>query len=98
MAEYPTETQLTWLSSAAAHTAVARYAWIACAMDYWNKHYGRVRRGNGYWRFATGGWSGNEDIIDAMCKNLVPWALTWEKSERGGLHVFHAPAHVKQEE
>jgi hypothetical protein len=38
--------------------------------------------------FATGGWSGNEDLIHAMQENAMLWALTWQSSERGGKHVF----------
>lgn len=39
------------------------------------------------WRFATGGWSGCEDVIDAMEENL--WiGQAWESSHRGGLHVY----------
>ena len=42
----------------------------------------------GMWRLATGGWSGNEDIIAALQDNHMFWALCWQRSERGGLHWF----------
>lgn len=35
----------------------------------------------------TGGWSGNEDIIDAL-QNTFLWWLYWEKSVRGGHYYF----------
>ena len=35
----------------------------------------------------TCGWSGNEDIIQALRQNLF-WAVYWMKSERGGHHYF----------
>jgi hypothetical protein len=38
---------------------------------------------------STGGWSGNESIIEAMQDSLFPWITTWVKSERGGHYVFH---------
>jgi hypothetical protein len=41
------------------------------------------------YRFATGGWSGNEDLIAALRGNTMIWLLTWHMSQRGGLHVFH---------
>lgn len=47
------------------------------------------------WRFATGGWSGNETLICALQNNFVFWSLCWLKSERGGLHVFEIPSSVK---
>jgi len=40
------------------------------------------------YRLATGGWSGNEDIISSMRKNTMFWMLFWESSNRSGGHVF----------
>lgn len=42
----------------------------------------------GMWRMATGGWSGNEDIVGAMHGNTMFWTMCWQRSERGGLHWF----------
>lgn len=36
----------------------------------------------------TFGWSGNEDVINALGKNLMFWPLYWVKSVRGGHHYF----------
>jgi len=52
---------------------------------------GTIRVGRKWIKFATGGWSGNEEIIGAMRANYGLWSLYWESSHRGGLHVFHAP-------
>ena len=35
----------------------------------------------------TGGWSGNEDIVNALSQSMF-WHLYWEKSCRGGHHYF----------
>jgi hypothetical protein len=35
----------------------------------------------------TGGWSGNEDIIEALAGSMF-WFLFWQKSERGGHFYF----------
>lgn len=35
----------------------------------------------------TGGWSGNEDIIEKL-EGSVFWLLYWQKSERGGHYYF----------
>lgn len=43
--------------------------------------------GEAFIRFATGGWSGNEDLIAAFEQNLN-YMLSWELSGSGGLHIF----------
>ena len=42
-----------------------------------------------WWCGATGGWSGNEDLIAALAGNPMFWALCWRASVRGGYHEFH---------
>lgn len=46
-------------------------------------------------RCATGGWSGNEDLIDALCANERLWARAWRLSTCGGLHIFKYADGVK---
>ncbi len=48
-------------------------------------------RDNGRYRFATSGWSGNEEMISALNRNTLAWTMTWQESKRGGLHVFQIP-------
>lgn len=38
---------------------------------------------------ATGGWSGNEDVLEALRNNFLFWAMHWDSSHRGGKVVFH---------
>lgn len=40
---------------------------------------------------ATGGWSGNETLIQALRRNFVFWGVCWESSHRGGLYKFRLP-------
>jgi hypothetical protein len=37
---------------------------------------------------STGGWSGNEDIIESMKKNFILWSQLWVSVRRGGHYVF----------
>ena len=46
--------------------------------EEWSKEY----------HLATGGWSGNESIINSMKKNRIVWLFTWVQSNRGGGHIF----------
>jgi hypothetical protein len=38
-------------------------------------------------KISTGGWSGNEDIIDALMKTIF-WDCFWSKTEKGGHYTF----------
>lgn len=40
------------------------------------------------YEFSTAGWSGNEEIIDALKKNVSLWNLCLESYRRGGHYVF----------
>ena len=53
------------------------------------KHYGRCwKDGDGTWHFSTGGWSENEDIVEAMEQNEAWWMMNWYLSKRGGHYEF----------
>lgn len=39
-------------------------------------------------KMATGGWSGNEDIIEAMQENHMLWSTKGLSSNSGGLFTF----------
>lgn len=47
-----------------------------------------ILHANGEIHLATGGWSGNEDIIQAIHDNVMFWSNYWESTDRGGLYVF----------
>ena len=41
-------------------------------------------------RLATGGWSGNEQIISELGRTFFGLRF-WEQSNRGGLHIYEVP-------
>ena len=71
----------------------------------WDLDYGSVRnqltahedyvvhgeRADLFLRFATGGWSENEELIGAFQANRFAWLVTWQLSARGGLFIFKVP-------
>lgn len=61
------------------------------AEECFDKRYGswKMIMGGRDLRIATGGWSGNESVVDAMMLNRVFVAMHWEMSARGGLYIFN---------
>lgn len=95
--DYPTEETLTAIEKAAPHEALelAERAWH---WDGWAtrtlKDHERLMMSAGcdddteFIRFATGGWSGNESIINSLNTNWKVRAMCWQLSARGGLHIY----------
>ena len=59
----------------------------------WNLDFGKIfetsaDNGETLIVFVTGGWSSNEEIIDAMQENALLRIMRWYSSERGGLHKY----------
>jgi hypothetical protein len=90
--EYPTEEQLEKIRTWKADCKES----IHKCFDYieslwWGNEWGFVR-----WTgdtpddyiLHTDGWSGNEEIIDAMKENFMLWMLSWYESRRGGQYKF----------
>jgi hypothetical protein len=84
-AGYPTEAFLDLL-----RTSQDGLACLEIAAEYFNSGYGRAFRdvvACELYKFATGGWSGCEDVIEALMANGFV-NLMWESHHRGGLWVF----------
>jgi len=66
--------------------------WIDC-YGFFEQSTGKFEPFNGEtpWKCATGGWSGNESLIDALRDNVGFWWTCWECSVRGGYYEFHVP-------
>ena len=101
--EYPTEKELAVLSGWDWHD-------IAGLLDeirrlWWMPDWGFVEpyRSKGIlgksavkFQLHTGGWSGNEDIIDALMENMFFWTFYWQKSEYGGHYWFEVPQYLSK--
>ena len=91
---YPTEGTLAVIRDWPSGDLFAFFAYCAAA---WNERdFVEVSEDKMHWRFITGGWSGNENVIEAMSANKFYWLTAWQLSERGGLHVFKLPAYLKK--
>lgn len=55
---------------------------------WWHPDYGFRKTETGLYVLSTGGWSGNEDLIQAMNENDTWWSLFWLLSKRGGHYEF----------
>lgn len=53
--------------------------------------------GDRFLRLATGGWSGNEDIIGAISDNIMA-QQRWRLSASGGLHIYEYPVAPQEKE
>ncbi len=86
---YPTEDELEkiekWSVSSLedfhCFMAYINSIWTYADCGYWSQ------KGNVY-SIATAGWSGNEDIVSSMKKNVIFWLIYWQQSTRGGKYIF----------
>ena len=64
---------------------IKRY-WRYSSAGFWSE---KEHEGYGTeYRISTGGWSGNEAIIEALKNNRLFWNLYWVQSRRGGDYIF----------
>lgn len=89
MSLYPTEEQLGQLEKwDFQKESVPDFLDEIKSLWHWPE-WGFIRKGKKVIRLElhTGGWSGNEDIIDAIGKTYF-WSLYWEKPVHGGHYYF----------
>lgn len=98
--EYPSEESVAALAALdlcdyrACEIVLARLQSVWRLGDYFKR--GPARRPPGQktwaprrkWRVSTGGWSGHEDLIDALRQARGFWALCFWSERRGGHYVF----------
>lgn len=94
---YPTDADLERIAQWSYDDAVSWFAFIKSL--WWPAGWGwdeedtlerqhQSQRKVHHYNLSTGGWSGNEELIDAMKRNYTLWAMTWRCSRRGGHFEF----------
>jgi hypothetical protein len=96
LSKYPTEEALSLIKNWDEEDFSSLAVFI-CSV--WNSDYGsasltgkRVKT----LRLATGGWSGNEDIVTTLQETMFA-KVCWQVSKRGGLYIYKIPGKIKGE-
>jgi len=67
------------------------WAWHNAITLRWRSEYSIAKRSKNpilYVELHTGGFSANEDVIEALQDNMMFWLMWWWKTERGGHYYF----------
>jgi hypothetical protein len=95
---YPTDEYLQWIEKFDVFEHDMK-SFLSAIFDNWQHGemgYKLCKTQKGYkaLRLHTLGWSGNEDIIQALRANLFFFTLYWVKEERGGHFWFSIPVEM----
>jgi len=85
--DYPTEEELNLLLEYGKKPIENREKVINLLTSIWHLGNWGLIIGKNTLELHTGGWSGNEQIIDVLSQTLF-WKMYWRKSEAGGHHYF----------
>ena len=95
MSDYPSEAALTAIREWPLDDPAGWFAFIRSI--WWSADWGwttEEKASKTLHNVSTGGWSGNEEIIDAMRESVL-WGMTWRIHSVGGHYEFgvmHAAA------
>jgi hypothetical protein len=93
MSEYPTENELEQVRSLLrddfSPKSLIDFLEFLRSI-WWNAEWGFRLSGKKVLKLhlSTGGWSGNEDIIEALMENFIFWSIGWVSARRGGHYEF----------
>jgi hypothetical protein len=87
MGEYPSEAFLKWIKSYDVLKDGPCDLIRAIKAEWQYSDYIRWYPKTKTLKISTGGWSGHEEILQALCENFVFWGF-WVASLRGGHFTF----------
>lgn len=85
MERYPTEEELETIEKWDCNDFLGLLAFVHSL--WWAPDWGWSRTDN-IFQISTGGWSGNEDIINAMSSNFIWWSMFFRNMRAGGHYIF----------
>lgn len=90
MEEYPTEEELLKIEKwdFEKDGSISEFLDFLRSLWHWEEYFSLKGKRTLEFELHTGGWSGNEEIIDALSKNFIFWSMCWQKSTRGGNYYF----------
>jgi hypothetical protein len=88
--DYPSDEELKAIAAARILSRADCKVQLDRVVELW-VDYGHAIEDEGTYTFTTGGWSGNEDLIEAVRANFILHSLCWEQSVRGGKHIYKLP-------
>jgi len=75
VSDYPSEVTLEQIRT---HSIEEESSLPALVASHWHYAERAAETSPGLWVFSTGGWSGNEDLLEAMQGSPAWWMLSWE--------------------
>jgi len=99
--EYPTEEELKRIESWSGlfhDQNIDKFLTYLQGLWHWDDYFKRKGKNVIHLELHTGGWSGNEELIDSLHKAFggMFWYFYWVKSTRGGHYWFRIPLKQKK--
>ena len=86
---YPTDDELEKIESWNVFESLDNYhAFMNYVRELWTYPDWGWKKDEDTYNISTGGWSGNEEIIQSMKKSRIFWILYWQQTQRGGHYTF----------
>lgn len=92
--DYPSEAELRRVAQWPIYSARDIRNLLGYVQRRWkySSYFDPIPLGEQEFNVSTAGWSGNEDLMDALEENTIFWATCWVSARRGGHFVFSIPA------
>lgn len=87
--DYPNENEIQQIKDWTLEDVMGLVEFVQ-SIWHWSDY---AKRNGDKFELHTGGWSGNEEIVDALMGTMF-WTMCWESSKRGGHYYFEIPGYI----